>query len=93
MGVRVFDAKAGEWLVWWHDGRNPTALDPPLRGPGFKDGGGTFVADDTLRGKPIKVRYRWTGITPTSAHWDQAFSPDGGATWEVNWEMQLTRAP
>jgi hypothetical protein len=90
MGVRAFDPKTGEWLIWWYDGRNPSALDPPVRG-GFKDGAGTFVTDDTLRGKPIKVRFRWSKITPTSAHWDQAFSPDGGTTWEVNWEMDLTR--
>jgi hypothetical protein len=91
MGVRMFDPKAEQWLVWWHDGRNPTALDPPLKG-GFKDGEGTFFADDFLRGKPIKERFRWTHITPRSAHWEQAFSPDGGTTWEVNWEMDLVRA-
>jgi hypothetical protein len=90
MGVRAFDPKTGEWLIWWHDGRNAAALDPPVRG-GFKDGVGTFIADDTLRGKPIKVRFRLSKITRTSVHWDQAFSPDGGATWEVNWEMGLTR--
>jgi hypothetical protein len=90
MGVRAFDPRTEEWLIWWHDGRTPTALDPPVRG-GFKDGVGTFITDDTLRGKPIKVRFRWSKITPTSAHWEQAFSPDGGATWEVNWQMELTR--
>jgi hypothetical protein len=58
---------------------------------GFKDGIGVFVGDDTLNGRPIKMRFRWTGITKTSAHWDQAFSPDGGVTWETNWHMDFTR--
>lgn len=92
MGVRAFDAKSGQWLIWWHDGRDASSVDPPVRG-GFVNGVGTFVTDDTLRGKPIKVRFRWTDMTATSAKWEQAFSPDGGATWEVNWEMQLARAP
>jgi hypothetical protein len=26
-----------------------------------------------------------------SAHWDQAFSPDGGQSWETNWTTDFTR--
>jgi len=29
MGVRAFDPKTEEWLIWWHDGRTPSTLDPP----------------------------------------------------------------
>jgi hypothetical protein len=88
--LRAFDAASGQWSIWWLDGRNPAVLDPPVRG-GFADGVGTFVGDDVLNGRPIKVRFRWSRITPVSAQWDQAFSPDGGATWETNWVMDLTR--
>jgi len=59
---------------------------------GFKDGVGVFVGEDTLNGRPITVRFRWSEITATSAKWEQAFSPDGGVTWETNWEMDLSRA-
>jgi hypothetical protein len=90
MGFRAFDPKAGQWRIWWLDGRYPGDIEPPVMG-GFKDGIGIFVGDDTLRGQPIKTRFRWSKITPTSAHWEQACSPDGGATWEVNWTMELTR--
>jgi len=91
VGMRAFDPKTGHWAIWWLDGRNPTTIDPPVYG-GFKDGVGTFTGDDTLDGKPIKVRFQWTEMKANSAHWEQAFSPDGGATWEVNWRMQFTRA-
>jgi len=90
MTMRAFDPEAGLWSIWWLDGRNPTQMDPPVRGV-FKDGVGTFGGDDTLRGRPIKVRFQWSDITPTSARWAQAFSPDAGATWETNWVMDFTR--
>jgi hypothetical protein len=91
VGIRAFDPKAGQWSIWWLDSRYPDRIEPPVRG-GFKDGIGTFVGDDTFNGKPIKVRFQWSKITATSAHWEQAFSPDGGATWETNWTMEFTRA-
>lgn len=90
--VRAYDAEAGLWSIWWVDGRagRQVALDPPVRGS-FAGGVGTFTAEDTLDGRPILVRYLWSEITATSARWEQAFSPDAGATWEVNWIMQFTR--
>jgi len=90
VGLRAFDPKTGLWAIWWLDARYPTHIDPPVYG-GFKDGVGTFVGDDTLDGRPIKMRFQWSKITATSAHWEQAFSPDGGATWEVNWRMDFSR--
>ena len=29
--------------------------------------------------------------TPTSCHWEQAFSPDGGKTWETSWVQDITQ--
>jgi hypothetical protein len=90
-GVRAYDPKTRQWSIWWLDERHPAAIEPPVRG-GFKDGVGTFMGDDTLNGRPIKVKFEWSKITANSAHWEQAFSPDGGATWEMNWAMDFTRA-
>ena len=90
-GIRAYDPKSRQWSIWWLDERHPTYIEPPVMG-GFKEGLGTFVGDDTLNGRPIKVRFQWSKITSNSAHWEQAFSPDGGATWEVNWAMDFTRA-
>ncbi len=90
VGLRSFNAKTKTWAIWWLDGRNPHLIEVPVLG-GFENGVGTFIADDTLRGKPIKVRFQWSKITRNSAQWEQAFSPDGGRTWEMNWWMQFTR--
>lgn len=92
VGLRAFDPETRRWAIWWLDARNPTYLDPPVHG-GFENGVGAFYGDDVLDERPIKVRFRWSEITATSARWEQAFSPDGGATWEVNWVMHFSRAP
>jgi hypothetical protein len=85
VSLRAYDPKTGQWAIWWLDGRNPFGeLDPPVKGR-FENGVGTFYANDKLNGKPILVRFTWSKMTATSAHWEQAFSPDGGKTWEINW--------
>lgn len=58
---------------------------------GFTDGIGTFIAEDTFEGQPILVRFLWSDMTATTCRWEQAFSTDGGETWEVNWIMESTR--
>jgi hypothetical protein len=89
--LRAYDPNSGQWAIWWLDGRNPFgSLEPPVKGR-FENGVGTFYSDDTLRGKPIRVRFIWSHMTRDSAHWEQAFSPDGGETWETNWISDFTR--
>jgi hypothetical protein len=89
--LRAYDAVRGQWSIWWLDGRSPGRLDPPVVG-GFVDGTGTFYADDTLDGRPIRVRFRWAVGDRAAPHWEQAFSADGGDTWETNWHMAFTPA-
>jgi hypothetical protein len=90
VSLRAFDEKTKQWSIWWLDGRNIGTLDPPVRG-GFSNGIGTFYGDDMLEGKPIRVRFLWSDITQDSCRWSQAFSNDGGKTWETNWVMNFTR--
>ena len=90
--VRAFDPATQQWAIWWIDGRTPhNPLDPPMKGR-FDNGVGTFLADETLRGQPIKVRFIWSDTASPHPRWEQAFSPDGGKTWEVNWVMRFSRA-
>ncbi|GLQ48455.1 hypothetical protein GCM10007862_35060 [Dyella lipolytica] len=91
--LRAYDGVTGQWAIWWLDSRMPFApLDPPVKGH-FVNGVGVFYSDDTLGGKPVKVRFTWSNISPTTAHWEQAFSGDDGKTWETNWTTDFTRAP
>ena len=90
VGIRAYDPAAQTWAIWWLDERQPRKIEPPVFG-NFQNGIGTFEGDDTFNGKPIKVRFTWSKITASSAHWEQAFSADGGKTWETNWRMDFTR--
>jgi hypothetical protein len=91
VAMRSYCPASGAWSIWWLDGRNPTALDAPVVGK-FSDHVGLFFADDVLDGQPIKVRFTWTALPGTNPRWEQAFSNDGGGTWETNWQMEFVPA-
>jgi hypothetical protein len=91
IALRIFDAQSSQWAIWWVDSRDPHgALDPPVKGR-FENGVGTFYSDYVADGKPMRVRYLWSGITQQAAHWEQAGSADGGKTWDTNWLMDFVR--
>jgi hypothetical protein len=89
--LRSFDPERGEWAIWWLDGRAPHQLDVPVRGR-FTEGVGLFYADDELDGRPIRVRFTWHVADGGQPRWEQAFSADGGDSWETNWRMRFIRA-
>ena len=90
LSIRAFDPVSGTWAIWWLDGRNSTRVDPPVRG-GFEGDTGTFLGTETFNGQPVVVRFRWRDIHGPRPWWEQAFSPDDGASWEVNWRNWFTR--
>lgn len=86
--VRLYDPVSRLWSLYWAgvDG----ILQAPLIG-GFEGGRGTFFAHEIFEGKSVFSRFIWSDITDTACRWEQAFSPDGGTTGEINWIMELTR--
>lgn len=91
LGLRAYDPKAAQWSIWWLDGRYPSGpVGPPVKGR-FAQGVGTFTSDYEQDGKPMRVRFLWSRITPTSARWEQAVSADAGETWQTNWIMEFSR--
>ena len=89
VALRLYDPKAKRWTVHWSNAANGT-LDPPMTGT-FRDGRGEFLGHEDYNGRMILVRFHWTNQGPGRARWEQAFSADGGRSWETNWIMEFTR--
>jgi hypothetical protein len=88
---RSYDPNTRSWAIWWLDGRAPHSLDTPVVGS-FSGTVGTFLANDVLEGQPIQVRFIWRTNPGANPGWEQAFSADGGTTWETNWTMEFERS-
>lgn len=87
--IRIFDAKAGAWSIYWADARFG-GLDAPVIGR-FEGRIGRFYSNDVFEGRPIRVRTTYEDLGATQAQWTQSFSPDGGRNWETNWIMDFQR--
>jgi hypothetical protein len=90
MSLRLYNPDSRQWSIYWansHDGSLGTAMIGQ-----FKNGRGEFFNQESFAGKAIYVRFIFSDITPTSFRLEQAFSADGGKTWEPNWLATFTRA-
>src|SRR5580698_6592336 len=87
--LRLYDREARQWRLYWANSRIGR-LDPPQIGE-FRDGHGDFYTTDTINGKTTLIRFDWSRMTSASPHFEQAFSADGGKSWEVNWITDQTR--
>lgn len=83
LSLRLYNPATRQWSLNFASRAGGTLAVPTVGA--FSNGRGEFFADETLDGKPIRVRFVMHDITPTSARFEQAFSADGGKTWEVNW--------
>jgi hypothetical protein len=85
----LYNPRAHQWSQTFASSGDGT-LGSPLIGA-FKNGRGEFVGQDTFNDKTILVRAIWSDITQDSHKFEQAFSDDGGKTWETNFIASLTR--
>jgi hypothetical protein len=91
MAVRVYDTAARTWSIYWATATSGLSSIATV-GSFDESGVGEFFSDETFAGNAIVCRYRWTREGADSCRWEQAYSLDGGATWETNWTMDFRRA-
>lgn len=92
LSLRLYNPQSGQWSLHYASVASG-ALTTPAVGA-FDDAGcGEFYAQETFNGRAILVRFVITDVTADSARFEQAFSADGGRTWEVNWIAVDTRIP
>jgi hypothetical protein len=92
MTLRLYSPQSHQWSLFWANSKDGK-LDQPMIGEFNNSGNGEFYQQEEINGRTVLVRFIWSGITPNSAHFEQAFSADGGRTWEVNWITDQTRVP
>jgi len=89
-GLRLYNPQSRQWSLNWTSSSNGQ-LQPVMYGQ-FVRGRGEFFDHEVIDGKNVLVRNTFSDITPDSSRFEQAYSPDGGRTWEANWIMTFVRA-
>ena len=87
--VRLYNPMTREWSIYWSASSNPGRMDVPMVGK-FDGPRGEFYSQEVFEGRHIFNRFIWNVDSSDSCRWEQAFSADGGKTWETNWTMKFT---
>jgi hypothetical protein len=90
LSLRLFNPGSGQWNLNFATPGVGT-LGVPGVGSFDKSGRGVFYDQESINGKTVLVRFSIWPITADTAQSEQAFSQDGGKTWEVNWINRYTR--
>ena len=88
--LRLYNPQARQWSLNYASLRSGL-LTAPVYGAFNGQGRGVFYGQDMLDGRAILVRFVVTRVSEKEAHFEQAYSADGGATWEDNWIAVDTR--
>src|SRR5262249_21331994 len=86
--IRNLDVAAQRWSIHWTTNRTGN-LFPPVHG-GVEGGRGEFYGLGAANGGPGASRFALLR-TAHGPRWEQAFSIDGGRTWETNWIMEFAK--
>ena len=90
LALRLYNPESRQWSLNFSSLPSGT-MNPALSGE-FRNGRGEFFSQETFRGRAILVRFVVSQISPDSCRFEQAFSEDGGKTWETNWIATDTRS-
>jgi hypothetical protein len=90
IAVRLYNPRSRQWGIY---GANAPSgvFDPPQIGQ-FAGTRGEFYAQDLFEGRAVYIRYLWQNLGRDATHFEQAFSVDGGRSWETNWIYDGSRA-
>ena len=89
LSLRLYNPQSRQWSLNFASSATGELATPSVGR--FRDGRGEFYSKESLNGRPILVRFIITPLTADSCRFEQAFSADGGKTWEANWIATDTR--
>ena len=89
LSLRLYNPQSRQWSLNFASVKGGVLTTPTIGE--FRNGRGEFYSQEIFNGRAILVRFVISDITPDSCRFEQAFSEDGGKTWEVNWIATDTR--
>jgi hypothetical protein len=89
LSLRLYNPQSHQWNMNFATSGVGT-LSVPMVGE-FRGGRGEFYDQERFNGRTILVRFVFSSVSPDSGRSEQAFSDDGGKTWETNWINTYTR--
>lgn len=89
LSLRLYNPESRQWSLNFANVRGGVMAKPTVGE--FKNGRGEFYNQEDFNGRAVLVRFIISDIKPDSCHFEQAFSDDGGKTWETNWIADDTR--
>lgn len=91
LSLRLYNPESRQWSLNFANSAAGTVAIPAIGE--FRAGRGEFYNQETLNGRSIWVRFVIACATQDVCRFEQAFSPDGGKSWEVNWIATDKRVP
>src|SRR5688572_9633025 len=89
LNLRLYNPQSRQWSLNFASARGGK-LAPPTIGE-FRNGRGEFYNQEDFNGRAVLVRFLIIPLGADTIRFEQAFSDDGGKTWEVNWIATDTR--
>lgn len=89
VSLRLYDPRSGQWTLNYANLADGTLATPSIGR--FEGARGEFYNDEKYGGRDVRVRFVIEPQGPDVIRFEQAFSIDGGRTWEVNWIATDTR--
>jgi hypothetical protein len=90
LALRLYNPQSHQWNLLFANSNGGVLRTPALIGE-FKDKLGVFYDQEPYNDRTILVRFTFRSLTADSSRDEEAFSADGGKTWEVNWINTQTR--
>jgi hypothetical protein len=90
LALRLYNPQSHQWSIYWVNAADGVLEPNPMVGQ-FSNGRGEFYNQQVYEGKAIYARFIWADTNTNSPHFEQAFSIDGGKTWETNWITTQTK--
>ena len=89
LSLRLYNPDSHQWSLNFSNSAAGTLSQPSIGE--FRNGVGEFYDQETLNGRSILLRFLIKDVHADSCRFEQAFSADGGRTWETNWIATDTR--